>query len=61
MNTKCETITHLSRHLDASHLCMKLISISLRRAKQMRKIKYNRAFFISHKKPLNPDIFTTSQ
>ena len=43
-------IKHLERPLDAPQFGMKFMSISLRRAKQMRKIMYNRTLFISHKK-----------
>ena len=47
-----EVITHFYRPFDASHFGIEFISISLRRAKQMRKIMYNRALFISQKKKI---------
>ena len=47
-----DVITHLKRPFDRDplHFGMENISISLRREKQMRKIMYNRALFILHKK-----------
>ena len=52
LNTKCK------RH-DSWHFVMTFISVSLRRAKQMRKIMYNRAPVILHKK-VKPQIFMTA-
>ena len=59
MNIKCETILkkvliYLKRLLGASHFGMKFISISVRKAKQLRKIMNNRALFTLEKKSVKP-------
>ena len=47
--SKNDNISLRPLEVEASHFGMKFISISLRRAKQMRNIMYSRALFILHK------------